>query len=339
MKNIIAALIICSVFSACDDKKGDTLCGNGMIDTGEECDATALGGHYCDELGFYGGILACSSDCTLDLTGCEAMGRCGDRIVQGDYELCDGTPVDVTQCGELGFGTGLLSCGADCHYDLSDCTGAVTCGNTLIESHEQCDGANLGGYTCDNLAGFIGGELFCGSDCFFDTTLCYRELICGDGLVRGDEQCDAQNLRGLECEDVGYEGGTLQCSDSCVFDFSQCTGEVICGDGVINGEEECDDIDLDGVTCANTGYYGGTLECNPDCTLDFSSCEAFGKCGDGVIQVTEEFCDGENLGGITCQDLGYYTGEVTCGFNCTLDDVSCDGFCGNASVENEFGEM
>jgi hypothetical protein len=48
-------------------------------------------------------------------------------------------------------------------------TGGV-CGDGIIESPEQCDGADLDGTTCVKL-GFSGGALSC-STCKFDTSSC-----------------------------------------------------------------------------------------------------------------------------------------------------------------------
>ncbi len=45
---------------------------------------------------------------------------------------------------------------------------------------------------------------------------------CGDGVIRGGEQCD-MTLGGVTCSDLGYKGGTLGCKTSCLFDTSLCT--------------------------------------------------------------------------------------------------------------------
>jgi hypothetical protein len=46
------------------------------------------------------------------------------------------------------------------------------CGNGVIDAGEQCDGADLQGFTCDSL-GLSGGTLACdGTMCTFDTSMC-----------------------------------------------------------------------------------------------------------------------------------------------------------------------
>ena len=46
------------------------LCGDGVIDTGEQCDGSALNNKTCALLGYTGGTLTCSASCTFDTTAC-----------------------------------------------------------------------------------------------------------------------------------------------------------------------------------------------------------------------------------------------------------------------------
>ncbi len=56
------------------ENKCNSLCGNGVIDTGEACDGTDFGIATCDsEAGTgYTGSLTCTSSCTIDTAACEA---------------------------------------------------------------------------------------------------------------------------------------------------------------------------------------------------------------------------------------------------------------------------
>jgi cysteine-rich repeat protein len=47
-------------------------------------------------------------------------------------------------------------------------------------------------------------------------------------------------------------------------------------------------------------------------------------CGDGV-RVEGEACDGADLGDATCESLGYDSGELACGLDCSFDDAACVG--------------
>ncbi len=59
-------------------------------------------------------------------------------------------------------------------------------------------------------------------------------------------------------------------------------------------------------------------------------------CGNGAREVDEK-CDGTDLGGLTCKDLGYIEGKLWCNADCTLNFSYCVGVpenCGNG-VKNE----
>jgi hypothetical protein len=48
-----------------------------------------------------------------------------------------------------------------------------------------------------------------------------------------------------------------------------------------------------------------------------------GMCGDGVIDIGEQ-CDGVELNGFTCADLGYSSGDLACDpVTCTYDASAC----------------
>lgn len=54
----------------------------------------------------------------------------------------------------------------------NDPTNPAQCGNGVIDGNEQCDGANLNGFTCEAL-GNAGGTLQCDPvTCTFDTQMC-----------------------------------------------------------------------------------------------------------------------------------------------------------------------
>ena len=47
-----------------------TLCGNGIIDEGEQCDGSNLGSETCTNLGEGDGVLMCSASCAYDTSMC-----------------------------------------------------------------------------------------------------------------------------------------------------------------------------------------------------------------------------------------------------------------------------
>ncbi len=63
-----------------------------------------------------------------------------------------------------------------------------------------------------------------------------------------------------------------------------------------------------------------------------------GFCGDG-IKGEGEYCDGDDLGGATCESLGYESGVLGCTPECTFDTTGCEGeveqVCGNGVREGD----
>ncbi len=114
-KTLFMAMILAGAafMFSCDDSAdgggtGDVSepsCGNGIVESGEECDGDDMGTLTCERLGFVSGELSCTDSCSLDLSGCH--GYCGDGRVQGAEE-CDGDDVKGVTCMDLGFERGRL---------------------------------------------------------------------------------------------------------------------------------------------------------------------------------------------------------------------------------------
>jgi hypothetical protein len=140
---------------------GGGVCGDMVIDAGEDCDGADLGGVDCTTLGFEGGELLCAGDCAYDVSNCFGGGGgvCGDGVWDFD-EDCDGADI-FGSCTDFGYPGGELGCTPECIYDFSGCN---DCGNDVIDMGEVCDGSDLGGQTCNNL-GYMFGELACSATC------------------------------------------------------------------------------------------------------------------------------------------------------------------------------
>ncbi len=267
------------------------------------------------------------------------LDRCGDGFLDPGEE-CDGNELGVFACEELGFYQQLsaLSCRKDCTIDVSACHGR--CGDRVIQLMfgEQCDGENPALTTnfC-RARGYYGGVQGCSSACVLDEELCLGNGSCGDGTwQQAHESCDGEELGGQTCESLGYSGGILACGNGCRFNVAGCIGGENCGNGNIDGPELCDGENLNGLTCADMeGFAGGTLRCGPDCRFDTDLCHPEAICGDGLV-FGDEQCDGTNLLGQTCQNLGYASGALFCGADCRFDTRECTGstgVCGNGILE------
>lgn len=88
----VSALVLVGLLGACsaqDDstgestdfaKPGGSLCGNGRIDSGEQCDGRDLGGETCDSVTMGDapeGRLACTKRCKFNTRGCSGGGTGG----------------------------------------------------------------------------------------------------------------------------------------------------------------------------------------------------------------------------------------------------------------------
>lgn len=99
------------------------------------------------------------------------------------------------------------------------------------------------------------------------------EPSCGDGMIQPGEQCDGEDLQGLDCTKLGLGFGELFCDpEFCTFDTSACEATG-CGDGIVQPGEQCDGANLQGFTCGSLGLGVGDLACQPDlCVFDTSGC-------------------------------------------------------------------
>ena len=232
-----------------DDDEGTPVaeCGNGVVETNEECDGADLDDTTCASFGFDGGVLACLPGCTYDTSGCNMAPACGDGQLNVDLgESCD--------CGMGGM---------------------------------PCSAAQLGNQTCMGLTSpkggpFNGGTLGCSSPqaCTFNATAC---TYCGDGIRNAGEACEGADLGGQTCQSQGYDGGTLGCNEGCTYNVSNCES-ISCGDGQCQASEDscscpedCPDNPNECDPCECGGQGGPSCGCDILC-LYYGDCCFGGPC-------------------------------------------------------------
>lgn len=93
-----------------------SLCGNEVVDAGEECDGENLDDQTCQTQGFAMGDLECSQ-CHFDTSGCS---DCGNGTIDDD-EQCDGANLNHHTCSTEGYTSGTVACAIDCTLDTSAC--------------------------------------------------------------------------------------------------------------------------------------------------------------------------------------------------------------------------
>ena len=330
-------------------------CGNGKLDPGEVCDGDMLNGANCAVLKGYGstGTPKCNDTCSGVTTDtCSEPIKCGNSKLDAG-EVCDGYNLNGQTCAKLvGYGsTGTPECNDTCTgYTNGSCTPEIKCGNSKIDSGEDCDGTLLNNSTCASVVGQGStGNLYCNaSTCKFITDGCSTPTKCNNGELDDGEECDKTKFTGgiTNCKTYDstlYSAGKLKCSDNCRIDTSECT--KYCGNGVVDANEVCDKTNLNQKTCANQVGEGstGTLLCSSDCkSFDTSGCSVAAYCGDGKINRAVETCDTNTFNTPSNSDEcskysdTYASGKIRCNDDCTVDISNCvkKPYCGDQKVNN-----
>lgn len=224
-----------------DDPDGDTECGNGTVEPGEQCDLGEGNGEHD----------ACTPECQL--------ATCGDGYTQSVYEECDDGNSSETDyclndckhnvCGDGLVNEGVEACDDGNADDLDDCKNDCTlgsCGNGTVEGSEQCDDGNE--IHTDGCAG-----------CHFP--------FCGDGYAQvGVEECDDGNR---EQNDACLDGCiAATCGDGILW-----TGEETCDDGNLDDDDECPGS-CEPASCGDGFVWAGMETCDDTNHVDDDGCDA-----------------------------------------------------------------
>ncbi|MBL9101137.1 MAG: VCBS repeat-containing protein [Myxococcales bacterium] len=115
---------------------------------------------------------------------------------------------ESSSTGDGGTNSGTSSAG-----EGSSTGGGPVCGDGAAEGDEACDGADLGGKTCDDF-GFQYGALQCTPGCAHDASKCTNSAACGDAVVVPGMLCYApiaevskyDSYRALALGDLNEDG-------------------------------------------------------------------------------------------------------------------------------------
>lgn len=303
---------------------GPAVCGNGVVETGEDCDdANAIDTDAC--------------------VVCQAA-ACGDGFVQAGVEGCDD--------------------GNDDNFDdcRNDCTPS-TCGNGILEPPEACDDGNASNedFCLNNCLSAACGDGFvqigvedCDDQNTNQTDACLNDCSmasCGDGFVwQGVEPCDDGNDNDNDgcrnncslpsCGDGQLDPGE-QCDDGNNNNFDGCRNNCIlpfCGDVIVDPGEQCDDgnnvstdacINCVSAFCGDGFVRMGVEQCDDGNQNNFDGCRnscVLPFCGDGIQDAGEQ-CDDGNV-----------SNNDACVQGC-LSNVCGDGFLFNGVEQCDDGNL
>jgi len=263
-------------------------CDNGTIEFGEECDGDPSGTFPgCDDCSLVAGYVCPAPDV------CFLLPDCGDGILQAG-ETCDldgfvsGPGCDDCQIEDDWF----------CSGEPSVCEQSI-CGDGFRAPDEQCDD----GPGTVQSPGTPEDDDGCSASCTIETGYICPPGIdcladCGDGFVRGTEECDSPNT--AACANCrlrpGYQCGVADGTTA------TCT-QSVCGNGTKEAGEGCDPAP--GNTVAGDGC-GATCQIEPAITPapDSTSHPTVAvTCGDGIKTGSEGCDDGNQNNGDGCSSI------------------------------------
>lgn len=173
-----------------------------------------------------------------------------------------------------------------------------------------------------------------------------EEIVCGDLVTEGDEECDGQHGCSETCEalenwscapDADSTNDEIVCEvlpgwECDALDPTDC--QTVCGDGILAGEELCDDGNTDdGDGCSSTCAIEDGWTCSGE-PSECSDTPPAATCGDGVVQAGEACDDGNTRDSDGCSS----SCTVEDGWACSGEPSSCtrtadEPVCGNGIVE------
>jgi len=287
----------------------DCGCGNGIENTGEECDD--------------GGLVdgdGCSSECESEIFPCTDN--------DGDRYISEGT--NVALCGNVCGLFSNLSCFGNTDCDDNNASRYPTNTEQCDSIDQDCDGNPVNGFTDETCVWLCGNNGFdwvglgspfncCGNDA--DEDEYSTETTCGDNF---DNDCDGD-----------IDMADSDCSGTCANNSER--------DWVVAGEADCNQCDYNGDNDGDQENVGGpfwltvypaqpTLAdmCDPDCIPDGAAINAASPAVHiSKYEAAEATCndniDNDCDGNMDCADANCLGNPACCADECSSGETGCTG--------------
>jgi cysteine-rich repeat protein len=164
------------------------ICGNAVIEAGEQCEGANLGGATCATYGYSLGTLQCTA-CMINISGCSNPGG-GGGGGGGGLTVCGNSRLEAGEQCDDGNRISGDGCSSGCRIEYP------ICGNGIAEIGEECDDGNTK-YNdgCTPLC-----KLEVGVPCVAPCDV--SVIFCGNGIKEGNEECDdGNNYNGDGCSE------------------------------------------------------------------------------------------------------------------------------------------
>jgi fibro-slime domain-containing protein len=298
---------------------GGPLCGDGVIESGEQCDdGNTRPGDGCNGLCQIDPNYVCPTAGQMCIYSPHAV--CGNGVVEAGEQCDDGTDGGGRGCSP----TCQIETGYTCPADGGMCKPDAFCGDHMVQvvRGEQCDdGTNDGQHGCSAAC-----QVVTGWKCPPTGGACAVDVYCGNGVRDTGEECDDHNRR-------SYDGCSSTCfvesGWTCPMGGGICSR--VCGNGVIDTGETCDDADIySGDGCSSKCQIEPNFTCSmPGKPCVFTPPPPPAKCGNGIVETGEGCDDGNAAGGDGCSAVC----QIESGWRCpSANDPCVASRCGDGIV-------